>query len=200
MPWDEANICRVLQRAASDKKYCQSLLQNREAALAGEELEPEERTLLLAASNEQLQKMIENTEGKPWYARDMGAVGTLAKVGVVAAGVGLISSLSLGATGHVPDEVHARSGLYSIWTIEENYHQKHGVYGPIEALLKHDKQGEELARFVKDGKYVFHVEAMGETFTAVARHKTRPDTRPAFRVGPDGNIERLDPQELESTP
>ena len=40
--------------------------------------------------------------------------------------------------------------------------------------------------------YEFKVTLDGDSFAATARHRTSPETEPAFRVGPDGEVEELE--------
>jgi len=194
MSASDQNIRRILDRAARDDSFCKELLAKRETALANEELPEPERLMLLAASEAQLTKMIEAARKKPWYARDLG-VGWAGKVLIGGAALAAAASLAIPQTlGHsreVSAETEVRSCLRQIYLVEAQYHQEYGVYAPLHVLRDHKDIKYILEYYQHPGWYEIVLESNENTFTATARHKTRPGTRPALRIDPSGNIEEV---------
>ena len=60
-------IKAVLGRAAEDRAFFEALMEKREAALDACELSPAEKAILMAPTDEQLGKMIEQARRRPWY-------------------------------------------------------------------------------------------------------------------------------------
>ena len=69
----------------------------------------------------------------------------------------------------------------------------HSTFAAIDDLAR-SEDTRVLAEGLLDSDlpYEFTIEVEGETFTAIARHRTRPDTRKAFIVGPEGEVRVLD--------
>ena len=140
----------------------------------------------MAARRMQLRKMVEEARKRPWYH-----VGPVAKVlgGVAAAAVAasLLIPNTLGHSRELTYEIVARSELRAIAVAEAVYQSEHGTYGALKDLLD-----AEMIALRKSLPYDFEIVIDDDTFTATARHRTRPDTRRAFRVGPDGEVETIE--------
>ncbi len=191
MSANDENIKKVLEKAAADQEFLERLLDNREAALAGLELTPEEKLVLLAAADEQLRKMVAEARRKPWH--QMGpAVKVLGGVAVAAAAAAVLIPSTLGISPEVADSMYARSALREIHEVQQNYMQEYETYGTLESLLRDKDFGQSMEAWKKAGSYTFEIRVGEKTFTAIARHKTRPETRPAFKIGPGGKIEKIE--------
>ncbi|MHC4249681.1 MAG: hypothetical protein ACYS9X_11200 [Planctomycetota bacterium] len=192
----DKKIRAVLARAAEDRTFFDALMASRESALGAFDLSPEEKALLMAPTDDQLGKMIEKARKKPWYATDIGGsrVGCLATGGVVGALLLGLSSMSLGATARLSYVTRAVSALQKIAYAEQVYRNDHGSYGNLTDLVRTDTIDQDwVDDMVGDSpKYEIRLTVEGDTFTATARHRTRPDTRPAFRIGPDGEVKQVE--------
>ncbi len=185
----DEKIKAVLARAAEDRTFFDALMANRESALGAFDLSPEEKAILMAPTDEQLAKMIEQARKKPWS--NVARAGFF--VGGVAAAVGftgVVVAPFFTTMGHTAEPVQVASSsvtLSDIAVAESLYLEKHGRYGALDDLVS--------ARMIfipHDSLYLFEIKLDADTFTATARHKTRPGTRPAFQVGPDGEITRAE--------
>ncbi|MHC5056750.1 MAG: hypothetical protein ACYTKD_18860 [Planctomycetota bacterium] len=185
----DERIRAVLARAAEDRTFFDALIEDRESALGAFDLSPEEKALLMAPADKQLAKMIEQARKKPWsnIARAGFFVGGVA----AAAGfTGVLVAPCFATLGHTAEPVQVASSsvtLSDIAAAESLYLKKHGRYGTLDELVR-----AHMIFIPRDSLYLFVIELDGDTFTATARHRTRPDTRPAFRVGPDGQVKRVE--------
>jgi hypothetical protein len=184
----DERVRAVLKRAAEDPDYFALLMSDREGALAGLHLSPEERVMLTAASREQLSKMIgECRRGKLRnWAGVAAAAGLAAGVAVIGGGMLLAVTATAGISPHAEPAFRARAVIRNISLAEKVYHTNCGEYGTIEDLVR--------AEYLDMGDaaehdYAYEVTVEGESFSATAHHKKRPKTRPAFRVGPDGEVD-----------
>ena len=185
----DERIAAVLARAAKDRAFFDALMANRASALAACDLTEAERALLMAPTRTQLSKMIEQARKKPWN--------NLARAGFFAGGVaaavgftGLLGAPLLVTMGHTCESMHdsvAQSTLRQVAHAENLYRFKFGSYGSLDDLAENNY-------FSLSDKHVYRVEieADADTFAATARHRTRPETRPAFRVGPDGEVKPVE--------
>ncbi len=186
---DEA-LKAVLTRALEDHAFQQQLLDDRDATVEGLDLAPHEKALLKSVTRNQLEKMI--VDNGPRWRRTVGALG---KVALGIGTVGVIAALALpalhGARSDVPDEATVAGDLRGIASAQEMYRQEFGVYGALDNLRDYEETSALVEYLQESHPYEFAVTTDGETFTATARHKTRPDTRKAFVVGPEGEIKEL---------
>jgi len=189
----DEKIRAVLARAAEDRTFFDALMANRESALGAFELSPEEKALLMAPTDEQLTKMIEETRKRSQF--QIGKIGKVIGGAVIATvGLGVVASMSI-TTGISPEVAYERSAhnaLRTIATAQETYRNGHGSYGELTDLLRADAIEQWFVDMADGSRYEIELTVDGETFTATARHRTRPDTRRAFQVGPDGQVKPLE--------
>jgi hypothetical protein len=182
----DEKVRAVLARAAEDRTFFDALMTNRESALGAFDLAPEEKAILMAPTDEQLRGMVEQARKRPWSS--LARVGFFAGGLAAAAAVTATLALPLTATTGIRSEgPHVMAVLKQISAAEELYRREHGCYASEEQLA-----GAGYLDLRQSGTYVFDLAVNADTFTATARHKTRPDTRPAFRVGPDGEVRRVE--------
>jgi hypothetical protein len=184
-------IRTVLQKAAADPAFHMLLLNNREAALKDFPLSDAERNMLLSATATQLEKMVEQARRKPESQRSLG----------VTAGVGIAAAL-VAAGIFMPTLGHSREAAYEsicqdtlrrLARMEATYREQHGCYSPLDSLLKATSADDLVGQLAGPGfPYTIKLRVEGDSFTATARHKTRPDTRRAWQVGPDGQVKPLE--------
>jgi hypothetical protein len=181
------HIRGILQRAAQDPAFFKLLMEDREAALQGCDLSPAEKALLTHADKDLLQKMIAQARRRPLVRA--GIVLRVAGIAAASAAVGtcLILPATVSAGSRPSSSTEAKYTLDMISKAEEVYRNQYGVYGTLEDLAARD-----ILDMPKDaGPYEFIVTVEGEKFTATAKHRTKPDSMPAFRVGPDKQVERI---------
>jgi hypothetical protein len=186
MPDD--NIKAVLKHAADDGLFLQALMDDREAALRDVPLDPHERQMLLAVPEGQLRRMVAEAGQRPWHE-----VSPLVKLGCATAVVATALAVAIpgqlrGITPDVREEHTASYTMRAIAGAEAQYKKDNGRYGSLDELKQRHLQWPEN-RFLE--RYVFDITVSGDTFTATARHRERPDTRKAFTVGPDGVVKEL---------
>ena len=70
---------------------------------------------------------------------------------------------------------------------EKAYRSEHGRYCELKDLADGG-----FIILPRESPYEYSVAVTGDTFTATARHRTRPDTRKSFQVGPDGKVKPLE--------
>jgi uncharacterized membrane protein YcjF (UPF0283 family) len=194
MPRQDENIRRILGRAAQDEAFRNSLFSDRASALEKEDLSENERLMLLAASDEQLRKMIDAIKDKPWYERNLaigGAGKLLIGAAAVAAAAAIFTPATLGHSREAAYEAHALSSLKQIYLVENQYREEYGVYAPESVLRTKDEVRQILEQHQRPHGYEIIIESSDETFAVTARHKTRADTRPMLRIGPDGEVRIL---------
>ena len=63
----DEKIAAVLRKAAEEADFLELLLADREKALAGFDLAPHEKAILMAADAKQLRKMVEEARKRPGY-------------------------------------------------------------------------------------------------------------------------------------
>jgi type II secretory pathway pseudopilin PulG len=129
--------------------------------------------------------------------RQPGAIGKVALgVGAVAIGAALLLPAIQGATRETAQETIAAGYLKQISLAEQQYKEQYGTFGALDDLARFE-DSRALAEWLRrdDFPYTFTITVDGDTFTATARHKTRPDTRKAFIVGPDGAVKELKTEE-----
>ena len=194
MPQADDNIKAVLVKAANDPLFFRRLLKNRETALKEFPLAEHERAMLLAIAPEQLKKMVDEAGRRPWFSSS-----TVIKVAAGGAVVAAIAALAMPVTlGHTSDAVYeevTKENLQIIVNAEKQYKELHGVYGTLEDVMRGDVILRDLRR--ENFPYTIEVKIAGDTFIAIARHKTRPGTRKNFAVGPDGVVKTLEAQEAQ---
>lgn len=179
----------VLKRAARDASFRKMLLDERDTSVGQLDLNDAEKALLKSVSREQLEKMI--NQARKWWQRPVGTLTGAAVILGAAAVIGGVLLPTTGATREVVYEMKARSFLKQIVLAEEMYKKKYGAYGALEDLRRH-KEFEDIVEAIdEDSHYEFRIEAEAETYTATARHRSRPDTRRAFEVGPDGEVKEI---------
>lgn len=190
---------QILEKAAKDRKFCKLLFQKRADALAEFDLNEAEKNMLLSASDMQLNQMINQKrswlakEVVPSYGKSGCAAGTAAAALV---GVLLLSSTAtLGSTGRVPDEVHAKVILQNIAFAEANYKKEFHCYTDLATLEK-----QQFIHDCTNHPYQIKIILKDDGFMAIATHKKRPDTRAKFEIGPDQKIRRIDPQPDKKQP
>ncbi len=182
-------IKTVFAKAAADPVFLRMLLEDRGKALDAVGLSPAEKAILMAVPDEQIEKMVKSARKRPW--RNVIRAGMF--VGGVAAGLGLTGLVAaplfatLGHTAELPRAVDAGSVLRQIAYAERAYRNEHGAYGSLQNLV-----ASGFIVIPENAPYEYSVLVEGDTFTATARHRTRPDTRPAFQVGPDGVVKPLE--------
>jgi hypothetical protein len=190
----DRNIQRILERATQDEAFRQALMSDREAALVDADLSDSERRMLMAASEQQLALMIDNA-GRPWYRKKLSRKAQAVALGIGAVVVGGTLLLSTPSSAGISPEawhsIQAVDHLKRIYMANAAYQSEYDVYPTEEALLDWPFLLEMMDDRVLE-QYEFVIESTGEDFSAVARHRTRADTRPAFRIGPDGEITELD--------
>ena len=130
---------------------------------------------------------------RKFWKRPLGKAAKVAiGMGVAALAAGTL--IPTGVSRHVPYEERAVNGLRQIVAVEQMYKNTYGVYGSRDNLLKDEKTKEgTMAALRISAPYYLKIDSDGETFTAIAEHRTRSKTRPSFSVGPDGKIEELKP-------
>jgi hypothetical protein len=188
MPDDD--IKAVLKRAADDPAFMQALLADREAALSDLPLEAHERKMLLAVPDDQLNKMVDRTRGST-FIQSVVRVGCVTTVAAAALAVVALPHMSRGIRPEVREEMTAFHTLEKVAVAEAQYRSDCGRYGLLDDLTKRHFTWPELRGL---DKYTFDITITGDTFTATARHKERPDTRKAFTVGPDGQVKEIVPE------
>jgi hypothetical protein len=183
----------VLKRASEDEVFRYRLLNDREATVNELDLSDAEKNMLKSISEKQLEKMIEKYG---WWKRQMKFSHSSGDYTTILTGVAilaLLSGMTLGATGHVPEEIRAQRGLMAIRNAQEFYMGEYGHYTDMRTLVD-DAKTKELMQYVnKETKYVFEIETAsdGKNYTAIARHRERPDTRKGFSLSADGSINEL---------
>ena len=86
----------------------------------------------------------------------------------------------------------ARSLLEQIAVAQQLYKSDHGSYASLRDLLGHESMV-GLKDIIEDHeRYEFTVSLEDDSFKATARHRTRPDTRPAFVVDQNGFVRLLE--------
>ncbi len=180
----DERIAAVLARAAKDRAFFDALMADRASALAACDLTEAERALLMAPARAQLSKMIAQARKRP-------LVGPVFKViGGVAAAAVAVGMCIPATTGHSRGPVYelvAQSTLKQIAMAQLRYRDDHGSYVGLDALERAN-----MIEIRRDHPYEYAITADADTFTATARHRTRPDTRPAFQVGPDGEVKPVE--------
>ncbi len=185
----DERIAAVLVRAAKDPAFLDALMADRASALAACDLTEAERAILMAPGAEQFSKMIAQARKKPWS--------NLARAGFFVGGVaaaagftGLLAAPLLVTMGHtieVPQALQVEGVLRDVASAERLFREKHGSYGNLDELVDAG-----LVVVPDNLPYQCNVTLDADTFTATARHRTRPDTRPAFQVGPDGEVKPVE--------
>ena len=173
----------ILAAAASSRDLLDMLIRNREKALARMGLSAEEKAAIMSLSAERLMKMVRRDQAGrgPWRALRSRA---LLFGGLVVALIAFKLMTSGGAAKR------AQAALIQICIAEGRYRLDHGAYGGLEDLARSGSvKGEWVASELEGNEdYGFEIVLEGDTFTAVARHRTRPETKLGFRVGPEGKV------------
>lgn len=177
----------ILNVAASSPELLDMLVKNRERALARMGLSPEERATLMSLSAEELLKLVRRRGQEKALWR------LLRSRVILFAGIILALVLFASMTADGPGR-RASDALIRISVAEGVYRQEHGVYGALDDLVRGGVLKSEWTRTELHGnfQYEFEIALEDGSFTATARHKTRPDARPGFRVGPGGKVTPLE--------
>lgn len=177
----------ILAVAASSPEFLEMLVKDREKALARMGLSEEDKAVLLSLSTERIIKMVRRGQrgAGPWRALRSRA---LLFAGIVVALVAFKLATSYGPARR------AQNALVQLSIAESIYRARHRTYGGLDDLVRSGVlKGEWVASELKeDEDYEFKVTLDGDSFAATARHRTSPETEPAFRVGPDGEVEELE--------
>ncbi len=195
----------ILAAAASSRDLLDMLIKNREQALARMGLSAEEKAAIMSLSAERLMKMVRRDQAGrgPWRALRSRA---LLFGGIVVALIVFKLMTSDGALRGDQDAAvvslskddgaakRAQAVLVRICIAEGRYRLDHGVYGSLEDLARSGAvKGEWVASELEGNEdYEFEIVLEGDSFTVVARHRTRPRTHPGFRVGPEGEIKAVE--------
>lgn len=181
----------ILAAAASSRELLDMLIKNREQALAHMGLSAEEKAAFMSLSVERLMKMVRRDQAQrgPWRALKSRAL--LFGGIVVALIVFKLMTSDDAAVSADMQAKRAQATLIRICIAEGRYRLDHGAYGSLEDLARSGVvKGEWVASELEGNEdYGFEIVLEGDTFTAVARHRTRPSTHPGFRVGPGGKVE-----------
>ena len=184
----DLNVRAVLQKAAAEPAFLVLLINNREAALRGFPLSDAERNMLMSATATQIEKMVEQGRRKSSLpsAASMGCLGAAALVGGA-------TLFSLTATAGIRPEaaraMRAQQALCMIATAEAAYHEKYGTYGTVEDLRK--GQFISLPGDAQESPFALEIEVGQDSFRATA-HSVGSSGKPAFQVGPDGQVKPLE--------
>lgn len=177
----------ILAAAASSPDLFDMLIKNREQALARMGLSAEEKAAFMSLSVERLMKMVRRDQAQkgPWRALRSRA---LLVGGIVVALIAFNRMTSRGAAKR------AQATLIRRCVAEGRYKLDHGAYGSLEDLARSGAvKGEWVASELEGNQdYGFEIVLEGDTFTAVARHRTRPEWHFGVRLGPGGEVEPLE--------
>lgn len=185
---------RFYERAAHDEAFREALWNDPDGTIDSTDLPTHVKAMLKSVTPEQLAAMVRKATGtKP----RLGTIGKVALgVGAVAIGAAFLLAPSLGATRETALETSAMSTLRQISLAEQQYKAQYGTFGAIGDLARFDDSRELIERVRRDDfPYAFTITLDDDTFTATALHRTRPHTRKAFIVGPDGAVKELRPDD-----
>ena len=187
----EEKLSKVLRSAAENRALRDALLNDRDRTVNSLDLSAVEKSILRSVPDEQLKKMIKEMR-KPWKL-------TISPMAKLAIGVGAIAvaayncDITRGITHEITYEYEAINGLEHIHAAEQVYKNSYGVYGTMDNLLKNAEARDLIGTVFEDNHYRFELKTNGKTYTAKAEHDRLNNTRPSFRVGPDGKIEKIKP-------
>ena len=193
----DEDLQRFYERAAHDEAFREALWSDPGGTIDSTDLAPHVKAMLKSVSPEELAVMVRKATGmKPplW--------GTIIKVALGAAAacvvVGLLLPPCIPGPRESTYEARAARILHQIAMAEEVYKTQYGQYGTLENLRGMTDSSEFFEGILsEDEPYEFIVTTDGATFTAIARHKTRPETRKAYTVGPDSEVREVVPQQEE---
>jgi type II secretory pathway pseudopilin PulG len=190
----DEDLQRFYERVAHDDEFREARWNDYEGTIDSTDLAPHVKAMLKSVGRERLAAMARKATGAkaPHWS-------TLGKVVLGVGAAALAASLllqSAGARSDVVLEHVARSYLQQISLAERQYKERYGTFGGIGDLRRFD-DSRVLAEWLLDNDfpYEFTITVDDDAFTATARHKTRPETRKAFVVGPDGAVKELNADE-----
>lgn len=185
----DEELQRFYERAAHDEAFREALWNDPDGTIDATDLAPHVKAMLKSVSAEELAVMVRKATGmKPvrW--------GTIGKVVLGLAVVAMVVALLLrpDVPWGTPPQTRALACLHLVALSEAQYKEQYGTFATIGDLARFDESGALAEWLFKDGfPYEFTITVEGDTFIAIARHKTRPGTRKAFVVGPDGQVKEL---------
>ncbi|MBN1918417.1 MAG: hypothetical protein JW889_10935 [Verrucomicrobia bacterium] len=191
----DEELQRFYERAAHDDAFREALWNDYEGTIDATDLAPHVKAMLKSVSPEQLAVMVRKATGVKLVR--WGAIGKVVLgVGAAAVAAAILLPALQGATRETSIETTAMSTLQQLSLVEQQYKTRYGTFGALDDLARFE-DGQALTEWMRDGEfpYEFTLTVDGDTFTGTARHKTRPDTRKAFIVGPDGAVRELKDEE-----
>jgi hypothetical protein len=155
--------------------------------------------MLRAVSPEQLDKLVKAFEKKfnkrsffSVQPSDFGRAGIIG-VGTVAGFLLFASTCTLGAMGTVPMEFRAKHAISQIASLEQSYKDEFGAYADLQTLLNSKELNDAMKNITGwAGDYEFKIELSGDNCFITAVHRTRPDTRRAFKIVPGGKVQIIE--------
>ena len=187
----DEELQRFYERAVHDEAFREALWNDPDGTIDSTDLAPHVKAMLKSVTPEQLAVMVRKATGMKLVR--WGTIGKVVLgVGAAALAGALLLPVTAGVARTTAYEAMAKSHLQQISFVERLYKEEYGTYGAMDDLGRFEDSREFVEGLLKsDEPYEFIVTTDGDTFTATARHKTRPETRKAFVGGPDGAVKEL---------
>ncbi len=192
---NDKKIKGILELCARDDAFRKNFLEKRRETLDMIVLSEAEKDVLCSASAEQLDVMIQKTRKrlKRKQAAEAEAIEQFDEAEAIEQfDIEPFSFATLGISPETEYENSVKDALLLIVEFEKIYYKEHGEFGDLESLLKNKKIGGVIKIIINENdQFNLDIISSGHSFTATVRHKTRPDTRGAFQIGPDGVVKEL---------